>query len=295
MAPNVRILKNKNSDFQTERARRQARVDAGELPGFPAKTAPLGDGDWRVERPAGAPADLCLTGVESRREARVWGERFRAGEPAVEHGLILRVDSLWAAFELDEIVHELRGCLTALHASHDGFLAGFVGVFHRFPEYVLPDRADMTGDTHFLRSFSRHVAETARRHGVAVAGDAGGTDPEPAGRIEAADLLLVPRGRITERGMRENIGVALRYLGRDDEPTAEETDAAELARALLWQWVRHETGVLDIGRIVTPEMFRALLDDEAAALGASRAASGRLAGFVLGESYTMHAFGESPA
>jgi malate synthase len=64
---------------------------------------------------------------------------------------------------------------------------------------------------------------------------------------------------------------------------------------MLWQWVRHETGVLDIGRIVTPDLFRTLLDDEAATLGAPRSVSERLAGLVLGESYTMHAFGDAPA
>ena len=88
--------------------------------------------------------------------------------------------------------------------------------------------------------------------------------------IEAADLLLVPRGRITERGMRLNIGTALAHLGghRDhpDEPTAlRAASAARLAAAQLWQWVRHETGVLDVGRIVTPALFEALLDKELAA------------------------------
>ena len=40
----------------------------------------------------------------------------------------------------------------------------------------------------------------------------------------------------------------------------------ELCRAQLWQWVHHETGVLDTGRIITPELFADWLAEELAAL-----------------------------
>ena len=285
----------KHRDFLDARVERQARVDSGELPGFPAETAAIRDADWRVDGRAG-PADIgCwLAGVQGYREARAWADRFRRGEPAAATGVGLRVDSLWAAFELEEIVHELRDVVSAVAADDDGFLFSFVQAFHRFPEYVLPDRSDMTPDTHFLRSFARRVAGVADRRGLAVTGEPSSDAGDAGMPVEAADLLLVPRGRITERGMRRNIGVALQYLCQDaagdDLPAA--LWAAELARAQLWQWVHHATGVLDEGRIVTPELFSGLLAEEAGRIdsGDAARAADRLAGLVLDESFTMHAF-----
>jgi len=295
MSTKVTILNTKYRDFLDARVERQARIDSGELPGFPAETAAVREGDWRVETPR-EPGEtgLWLAGVQGYREARAWADRFRRGEPAVEAGVGLRVDSLWAAFELDEIVYELRDFVAALATDDDGFLFSFVQAFHRFPEYVLPDRADMTPDTHFLRSFSRHVGSVADRRGPALAGDAQREATGSPMPVEPADLLLVPRGRITERGMRRNIGVVLQYLREDpadDEPPSASW-AAELARAQLWQWVYHPTGVLDEGRIVTPQLFRELLADEAGRFDDDEiaGATGRLAGLVLDESFTMHAF-----
>jgi malate synthase len=86
------------------------------------------------------------------------------------------------------------------------------------------------------------------------------------------DLLRVPEGTITEAGVRNNVGVALRYLaswfgGRGAVPIynlMEDAATAEIARAQLWQWIRHPRGVLNDGRRVTVEMFREMLSEELA-------------------------------
>jgi len=88
--------------------------------------------------------------------------------------------------------------------------------------------------------------------------------------VQAGDLLHVMRGRITEAGMRNNISVAVQYMaawldGNGCVPInhlMEDAATAEIARAQLWQWVHLPTGILDEGRNVTIEMFRALLDEE---------------------------------
>lgn len=199
--------------------------------------------------------------------------------------MLLRVESLWAALELDEIVHELRDFVTCVGWDADAYLFSLVATFHDQARFVLPDRSDMTANTHCLRSLAAQVATVGARRGLEVIGDV----PQAVERIEAADLLLVPRGRITANGMRERIATALDYLRQGPGEPAGEADlarrwAAELARAQLWQCVQHETGVLDEGRTITPALFLALLEEVLAERGKDtgiEAAAGRLTAVVL--------------
>jgi len=193
---------------------------------------------------------------------------------------VMRVDSVPAAFELEQRLFDQKDHVTTLHCDHDGYLLSFIETFHEYPEFVLPDRADMTPRTHFLHSLSQLVVSVGQRRGAAVTGDVDVSSHLDLDRIEAADLLLVPRGRITERGIRQNIRTALQ----------EADTAAALARAQLWQWVRHETGVLDEGRIVTGELFTTLLDEELEEMGSDDArgkAAKELTRMVLSEELSL--------
>ena len=86
----------------------------------------------------------------------------------------------------------------------------------------------------------------------------------------AADLLAIPEGTISEAGLRNNIEVSLRYMaawltGLGCVPInnlMEDAATAEIARAQVWQWIRHPKGVLVDGRRITLEMFRAILAEE---------------------------------
>ncbi len=88
--------------------------------------------------------------------------------------------------------------------------------------------------------------------------------------VSAADLLQVVKGKITEAGLRNNINVAVQYMaawlgGNGCVPLnnlMEDAATAEISRAQLWQWVHHETGVLDEGRNVTYGLFKSLMREE---------------------------------
>ncbi len=216
----------------------------------------------------------------SSETAGIRNSEWRVSNPVPGNGVTLPVDSVWAAFNLEETLWEQKDDIEELRCDHDGYLFSFIRTFQKFPECVLPDRADMTPNTHFLRFLSKHVASVGRRRGVRVTGDIDEAALQSNDRVEAADLLLVPRGRITERGIRENIRTAV--VG--------EGTAVPLACAQLWQWVHHETGVLDEGRIVTAQLFSSLLDDELGTLGRGEKVTEkaqRLAGIVLDDSFTM--------
>ena len=82
--------------------------------------------------------------------------------------------------------------------------------------------------------------------------------------VSAADLVEPPEGTITEKGVRGNISVAIRYLaawlgGQGCVPLdnlMEDAATAEIARAQLWQWCRHDAGQLDDGRNIDRDLVR---------------------------------------
>jgi malate synthase len=88
--------------------------------------------------------------------------------------------------------------------------------------------------------------------------------------ITADDLLQVVKGKITEKGLRENINVAVQYMaswldGNGCVPLnnlMEDAATAEISRAQVWQWVHHATGILDEGRNIDYDLFRNLLREE---------------------------------
>ena len=89
-------------------------------------------------------------------------------------------------------------------------------------------------------------------------------------KVNDNHLLAVPKGTITEAGVRMNINVGIQYVaswlcGRGAVPLhnlMEDAATAEISRAQLWQWIRHPKGVLDDGRKVTTEMYERLKVEE---------------------------------
>jgi malate synthase len=91
----------------------------------------------------------------------------------------------------------------------------------------------------------------------------------PDVHVNAADLLRVPNGAITEAGIRLNIRVGVQYLeswlgGNGCVPLynlMEDAATAEICRAQLWQWLRHGERTAE-GKSITPELFHQLLGEE---------------------------------
>jgi malate synthase len=88
--------------------------------------------------------------------------------------------------------------------------------------------------------------------------------------VSAADLLKLPRGPITEDGLRTNISVGIQYIahwlsGNGCVPLyhlMEDAATAEISRAQVWQWVHHPDGFLDDGRRINPALVKTLIDEE---------------------------------
>ncbi len=278
-----------------------------------------------------------LPKLESHREARLWNEVFnlaqdRLGLPRGSIKATVLIETLPAAFEMHEILYELREHVSGLNCGRWDYIFSFIKKLRSRPDCVLPERAQLTMRTHFLRSYSRLLIQTCHRRGahamggmaaqipvrddaqanarafaqvradkereasdghdgtwvahpdlVAVAQEVFDTVMPGPHQIErrqeempigASDLLRVPPGTITEQGVRGNVSAALRYLaawlgGRGAVPIhhlMEDAATAEIARAQLWQWIRHPAGVLEDGRRVSVEMFRNALSDDLACI-----------------------------
>jgi malate synthase len=116
-----------------------------------------------------------LPKLESHLEARLWNDVFRFAETSgvVGKGRIkvtVLIETILAAFEIDEILYELRDYIVGMNCGRWDYIFSFIKKFSHYPEFVLPDRSEVTMTTHFLRSYSRLVIKTCHRRGAYAIG-----------------------------------------------------------------------------------------------------------------------------
>jgi malate synthase len=290
-----------------------------------------------------------LPKLESHQEAGLWARVFDFAEKhlGLPHGTIkctVLIETILAAFEMDEILHELKDYIVALNCGRWDYIFSFIKKFAKRSDFVLPDRQQVTMTVPFLRAYSLLCIKTCHRRGAFAMGgmaaqipikndpvaneaamakvradkerEAGdGHDgtwvahpglvpiandifnrlmptPNQVSRlredvsVSAPELIAIPKGEITEAGLRNNVSVSLQYMaawlsGNGCVPInnlMEDAATAEISRAQIWQWIRHPGGVLADGRRVTIEIFREMLGQEkqrlAGALGPERYAKG---------------------
>jgi malate synthase len=273
-----------------------------------------------------------LPKLESHLEARLWNDVFifaqdQLGIPRGTIRATVLIETITAAFEMDEILYELREHSAGLNCGRWDYIFSFIKKFGKHQRFVLPDRAQVTMERHFLNSYVQLLIQTCHRRGIhAMGGMAAqipiksdplaneqalekvradklrevraGHDgtwvahpglvrvakeifdrhmPEPHQitrqpnpvRITAQDLLTVPTGTITEKGLRWNIDVGIRYLeswlrGMGCVPIynlMEDAATAEICRTQVWQWLRFNA-MLEDGRPITSEMVSSLVASE---------------------------------
>ncbi len=116
-----------------------------------------------------------LPKLESRLEARLWNDVFNYAEQALDlpHGSIkatVLIETILAAFEMDEILYELRDYIVGLNCGRWDYIFSFIKCFHKHPEFVMADRSQLTMTAHFMRSYSQLLIKTCHRRGVHAMG-----------------------------------------------------------------------------------------------------------------------------
>jgi malate synthase len=116
-----------------------------------------------------------LPKMESHLEARLWNDIFvmLQNELGVAQGTIkvtCLIETILAAFEMDEILYELREHIVGLNCGRWDYIFSFIKKFRRKPEFALPDRQLVTMTVHFMRSYSLLAIKTCHRRGAHAIG-----------------------------------------------------------------------------------------------------------------------------
>jgi malate synthase len=271
--------------------------------------------------------------LESHLEARLWNDIFNMAqdELGIPRGTIratVLIETIPAAFEMDEILYELRDHSAGLNCGRWDYIFSLIKKFRGNPDFTLPDRAQVTMTTHGMHSYSLLAIRTCHRRGIHAMGgmaaqipiksdpvaneealarvradkvrevndghdgtwvahpglvpvakeifDAQMPQPNQIDRqredvhVTARDLLAVPHGEITDKGLAQNVDVGIQYMaawltGNGCVPIynlMEDSATAEISRAQLWQWVHHPNAILSDGRKVTAELVHGVFDEQ---------------------------------
>ena len=300
----------------------------------------------REQLARGAGPYFYLPKLESHREARLWNEVFLAaqaalGLPAGTIKATVLIETVLAAFEMHEILYELREHSAGLNAGRWDYIFSAIKKFSKRRDFCLADRGQVTMEAPFMRAYALELVRACHRRAApaiggmsalipikgdpaanerALAGvrhdkardardgfDGGwvahpglvpialeefakvlGERPHqrervPEGECAAADLLeFRPERPITEAGLRNDINVAIHYIGSwlagvgcvPIHNLMEDAATAEIARSQVWQWVRSAKGVLEDGRKVDAALVRAIIPEELRRVESAVAASG---------------------
>ncbi|HEX7119587.1 MAG TPA: malate synthase A [Longimicrobiales bacterium] len=277
---------------------------------------------------------LYLPKLEHYLEARLWNDIFTFTEDAlgVPRGTIratVLIETLPAAFQMDEILYELRDHSYGHNAGRWDYIFSVIKCYRDDPTFVMPDRNDVKMTVPFMHAYCELLVKTCHARGAFAMGGMAALIPsrkDPAANeraiaavradkkreaeagfdgtwvahpdvvevaqaefdrvlgerpnqidrrrddvsVQAAQLLDVAStpGEITEAGLRNNVNVGFQYIsfwlsGRGAagiNNLMEDAATAEIARAQVWQWIRH-------GK-VTRERVLEVLDEEMARIRA---------------------------
>ena len=147
-----------------------------------------------------------LPKLEGAREAALWNDVFLAAQHALglAPGTIkatVLLETVLAAFEMDEILYELRDHSAGMNAGRWDYIFSVIKKFRAWPDFVLPDRAQVSMTVPFMRSYTELLVQTCHRRGAHAMGGMAAfipnrRDPE----VTANALAKVREDKLRESG-----------------------------------------------------------------------------------------------
>ena len=149
-----------------------------------------------------------LPKLESHLEARLWNDVFcyAQDELGIPRGTIratVLIETILAAFEMDEILYELRQHSSGLNCGRWDYIFSFIKKFRNHPDFVLPDRSTVTMEKHFLKSYVDLLIRTCHRRGIHAMGGMAAQIPiknDPAANEKALDKVRQDKLREVQAG-----------------------------------------------------------------------------------------------
>ncbi len=113
--------------------------------------------------------------TESREEAKLWNDIFSFSESYLnlKSGSIkatFLVETILAAFEMDEILYETREHSAGLNCGRWDYIFSYIKKFRNHPDLILPDRSEVTMDKGFLLAYSKLLIDTCHKRGAHAMG-----------------------------------------------------------------------------------------------------------------------------
>jgi malate synthase len=147
-----------------------------------------------------------LPKLESHREARLWNDVFVQAQDllGLPRGTIratVLVETIPAAFEMDEILHELREHSAGLNAGRWDYMFSLIKKFRAHRDFVLPDRAQVTMTVPFMRAYTELLVQTCHRRGAhALGGMAAFIPSRRDPQVNEVALARVREDKLRESG-----------------------------------------------------------------------------------------------
>lgn len=282
---------------------------------------------------------LYLPKLESRHEAALWREVLAAassylGIPKDAIKVTVLIETITAAYEMEEILYELRDYIVGMNAGRWDYIFSVIKRFGKHKAHILPDREQVTMTVPFMRAYTQRLVTVCHKRKAHAIGGMSAfipnrRDPELSRKAiakvrqdkeleanagfdgtwvahpdlvsiaqEVFDKVLGTKAHqkdrpldtdeidpkklidteiadtfISRSGVAANISVAIQYINKWLQGIGavainnlmEDAATAEISRAQLWQWIRHNCELKDGGQ-VNADLYRSLRSTELAKL-----------------------------
>ena len=154
--------------------------------------------NYRTLMDRGSAPYFYIPKLESHHEARLWNKIFNFAEDAagIKRGTIratVLIETITAAFEMEEILYELREHSVGLNCGRWDYIFSFIKKFNANPAFVLPQRGDVTMEQPFLAAYVHLLIQTCHKRGAQAMG--GMAAQIPIRNDEAANAAAFERVR----------------------------------------------------------------------------------------------------
>lgn len=124
-----------------------------------------------------------LPKFQGAADAALWNDVIRwteahLGLPSGTIRVTVLIETIGAAFAMDEILFQLRDHITGLHTGNWDYLFSLIKTFPDDPNFILPDRDDLAATTPFIRAFTELLVSTCHRRGAHAIGGMSGVIPD---------------------------------------------------------------------------------------------------------------------
>jgi malate synthase len=151
---------------------------------------------------------LYLPKLEHHLEARLWNDVLtfaegRLGVPAGTMRATVLIETLPAAFQMEEILYELRDHSYGLNAGRWDYIFSMIKVFRDDPSFVLPDRTDVKMTVPFMRAYTELLVRTCHSRGAFAMGGMAALIPsrkDPEANQRAIEAVRADKKREAEAG-----------------------------------------------------------------------------------------------